>query len=60
MALIPLGVALLMLLVAPGFTKPRLITVRGFVERHAQTIVAVVLLGLAISLLRDGITELTG
>jgi hypothetical protein len=59
-ALLPLGTALLMLLIAPGFTKPRLITLRGWVERHARTIVAVVLLGLAGALLRDGITGLTG
>jgi hypothetical protein len=59
-ALLPLATALLMLLVAPGFTEPRLITARGFVERHARTIIAVVLLGLAASLLRDGITGLTG
>jgi len=58
-ALLPLGTALLMLLIAPGFTEPRLITTRGWVERHARTIVAVVLLGLAASLLRDGIAGLT-
>jgi hypothetical protein len=59
-ALLPLAVALLMLLIAPGFTAPRLITARGWVERHARTIVGVVLLGLAASLLRDGITGLAG
>jgi hypothetical protein len=59
-ALLPLGIALAMLLVAPGVTKPRLITARGWVERHASTIVAVVLLGLAASLLRDGISGLAG
>jgi hypothetical protein len=58
-ALLPLAVAVLMLLIAPGFTQPRLITARGFVERHARTIIAVVLLGLAGSLVRDGITGLT-
>jgi uncharacterized membrane protein len=58
-SLIPLGTALLMLRFAPGFTAPRLITARGWVERHARTIVAVVLLGLAVSLLRDGISGLT-
>ena len=59
-ALLPLGVALLMLLIAPGFTNPRLVTARGWVERHARAIIAVVLLGLAASLLRDGIAGLTG
>jgi hypothetical protein len=58
-ALLPLAAALLMLLIAPSLTRPRLITARGFVERHARTIIAVVLLGLAASLLRDGITGLT-
>jgi hypothetical protein len=48
-----------MLLIAPGFTEPRLATARKLVERHARTIVAIVLLGLAASLLRDGITALT-
>jgi hypothetical protein len=59
-ALLPLAAALLMLLIAPGFTGPRLVTARVWVERHARTIVAVVLLGLAASLLRDGIAGLTG
>ncbi len=59
-ALSPLGASLVMLRIAPGFTKPRLVTTRGWVERHARTIVAVVLLGLAASLLRDGISGLKG
>jgi hypothetical protein len=59
-ALLPLGIALVMLLVAPGFTQPRLIVARGWVQRHARVILAIVLLGLAASLLRDGITGLTG
>jgi uncharacterized membrane protein len=59
-ALIPLGAALAMLLIAPDLTKPRLLIVRGWVERHARTIVAIVLIGLSISLLRDGISGLTG
>jgi hypothetical protein len=58
-ALLPLAAALLMLLIAPGFTEPRLNTARGWVERHARTIIAIVLLGLAASLLRDGISGLT-
>jgi hypothetical protein len=48
------------LLMAPGFIGTRLVTARGWVERHARTIIAVVLLGLAASLHRDGIAELTG
>jgi hypothetical protein len=58
-ALLPLAIALLMLLIAPGFTEPRLVRARGFVENHARTIIAVVLLGLSASLLRDGIAGLT-
>ena len=58
-ALLPLGVALVMLVVAPRFTEPRLTIVRAGVERHARTIIAIVLIGLAASLLRDGITGLT-
>jgi hypothetical protein len=59
-ALLPLAIALFMLLIAPGFTEPRLVAARGFVERHARTIIAVVLIGLSASLLRDGIAGLTG
>ena len=58
-ALLPLGVALVMLLLARGFTEPRLVTLRGWIERHARTVLAVILLGLAASLLRDGITGVT-
>jgi hypothetical protein len=59
-ALLPLAIALLMLLLVPGFTEPRLITARAWVERHARTSIAVVLVGLAASLLRDGIEGLLG
>lgn len=58
-ALLPLGVSLLLLLLASGFTHPRLVTARGLVERHGRMILAIVLLGLAVSLLRDGIAGLT-
>jgi hypothetical protein len=54
-SLLPLGLALVALLVAPGWTKPRLAGVGGWVERHARTIAVVVMFALAISLLRDGI-----
>jgi hypothetical protein len=57
-ALLPLAIALLMLLIAPGFTEPRLTRARELVERHARTIIAVVILGLAASLLRDGVAGL--
>jgi len=59
-ALLPLGVGLVMLLVAPSFSQPLLTAGRRWVERHAQTIIAIVLLGLAAALLRGGIKGLTG
>jgi hypothetical protein len=59
-AFLPLEIALAMLLVARGFTQPRLVVARGFIERHAHAIIAVVLVGLAASLLRDGIAGVTG
>jgi len=59
-ALLPLEAALLMLLIAPRFTEPVLGSARGLIERHGQQIMAVVLLGLAASLLRDGIAGVTG
>jgi hypothetical protein len=54
-SLLPLGLALAALLVAPGWTRPKLARVGGWVERHARTIAVVVMFALAISLLRDGI-----
>ena len=54
-SLLPLGLALVALLVAPGWTRPKLAGVGGWVERHARTIAVVVMFALAISLLRDGI-----
>lgn len=59
-AFLPLGIALVMLLAAPDSTKPRLVIIRRWIEAHARTIITVILFGLAISLLRDGITGLTG
>jgi hypothetical protein len=59
-ALLPLGVALLMLLVAPAVTRRVLAASHVVVVRHSQAILAVVLLGLGAALLRDGITGLTG
>ena len=54
-SLLPLGLALVALLVAPGWTRPKLAAVGGWVGRHARTIAVVVMFALAISLLRDGI-----
>jgi hypothetical protein len=59
-ALLPLGVALVMLLVLGARARGALAVVHAWVVRHAQAILAVVLLGLAAALLRDGISGLTG
>jgi hypothetical protein len=48
-----------MLLVAPERTERILHAVRGWLERHARTVAAVILLLLAASLLRNGIAGLT-
>jgi hypothetical protein len=58
--MLPLGVALVMLLVAHDRTVPILAVARGWIERHARTIALVVLLALAASLLHDGISGLAG
>jgi hypothetical protein len=39
-------------------SEPRLTTARRWVERHARTIIVVVILGLAASRLRDGVAVL--
>ncbi|HEX6459891.1 MAG TPA: GAP family protein [Thermoleophilaceae bacterium] len=58
-SLLPLAVALVMLMVAPGPTNRVLQRVRGWLERHARTVAAVILLLLAAALLRNGIAGLT-
>jgi uncharacterized membrane protein len=58
-SMLPLGIALLMLLLAPERTMPVLTVARGWIERHARTVALVILLALAASLLRDGIAGLT-
>lgn len=57
-SLLPLGLALVMLLVAPERTMPVLRVARGWIERHARTVALVILVALAVSLLRDGISGL--
>ncbi len=59
-SLLPLGVALAALLVAPRWTQPKVAAAGRWVEHHARGIVLVVVLALAISLLRDGIAGVTG
>jgi hypothetical protein len=58
-ALLPLAIALLTLLAAPDFSKPRLAVARGWIERNGRIVLAIILLGLAGALVRDGITGLT-
>ena len=58
-SLLPLALALLMLAVAPTSTDRRLQSMRGWLERHVRTIAAAIVLLLAASLLRNGISGLT-
>jgi hypothetical protein len=58
-SLLPLLVAIVMLAVSPEPTKRVLVGARGWLERHARTVAAVILLLLAASLLRNGIAGLT-
>jgi hypothetical protein len=59
-SLLPLAVALALLLVAPGWTKGTLESVRGWLDRNARNVAAVIVVLLALSLLRSGIAGLTG
>jgi hypothetical protein len=58
-ALLPLAVALVMLLVARERTVRILTAARGWLERHARTIAAVLLFLVAAALLRNGLAGLT-
>jgi hypothetical protein len=58
-ALLPLSVALLMLALRPEPTKRVLAGARVWLERHARTLAAAILVLLAASLLRHGIAGLT-
>jgi hypothetical protein len=59
-SVLPLGVGLVLLRAAPAWTTPRLAVAHHFIERHARTIAAVIVVALGISLLREGIAGLTG
>ena len=59
-SLLPLLVALVLLLVARGWTTRVLQTVRLWLDRNLRTIAAVLLFALAAVLLRNGIAGLTG
>ena len=58
-SLLPLLAALLSLLVARDWTTQLLHTVRGWLERHARTLAAGIIVLLAAALLRNGIAGLT-
>jgi hypothetical protein len=58
-SLLPLSVALVMLLVAPDSTGRRLQAVRAWLEGHLRAIAAAIILLLAVSLLRNGISGLS-
>ncbi|MFN8160450.1 MAG: GAP family protein [Solirubrobacterales bacterium] len=58
-SLLPLAVALLLLRVAPEPTMGWLHAARAWLELHARTVAAVILLLLAAALLRNGIAGLT-
>jgi uncharacterized membrane protein len=58
-SLLPLGLALLSLLVAGDWTKRQLGRARSWLERDARTVAAAIVLLLAFSLLRNGVAGLT-
>jgi Sap, sulfolipid-1-addressing protein len=59
-SLLPLALALIALLVAREPAERLLRGVRGWLERHARTVAAVILVLVAAALLRNGIAGLTG
>jgi uncharacterized membrane protein len=59
-SLFPLAVALVLLVVAREWTERALGRVRGWLELHARTVAAAIVVLLAVSLLRNGIAGLTG
>jgi hypothetical protein len=59
-SLLPLALALVLLLVAREWTGRLLEGARAWLELHARTIAAVILIALAAALMRNGIAGLTG
>jgi hypothetical protein len=59
-SLLPLLAALLSLLVARDWTVGKLHALRGWLERHARALAAVLIVLLAAALLRNGIVGLSG
>ena len=57
-ALLPLAVALILLLVAPGRAGRLLERVRDWLIAHARTVASVIIFILAVALLRNGIAGL--
>jgi Sap, sulfolipid-1-addressing protein len=58
-SLLPLGLALIALLVAPTWAERVLQAARGWLERNVRIVAAVIVIGLAAGLLRNGIAGLT-
>jgi hypothetical protein len=58
-SLLPLAIAIVLLLVAPGWAERLLQGTRGWLERNARTVAALILVLLAASLIRNGIAGLT-
>ena len=59
-SLLPLGLAIVLLLVSPGTAERLLRASRTWLEGHLRLIASVIILLLALSLLRNGISGLTG
>ena len=59
-SLLPLGVAIVLLLVSPGWADPLLRSARTWLEAHLRLIASAIILLLAASLLHNGISGLTG
>ena len=59
MSLLPLLIAIIMLIVAPTWTKHMLNRVRDWLIGHVSVIAAVIIILLALALLRNGISGLT-
>ena len=59
LSLLPLLVSLLLLVLARDWTIARLHALRGWLERHARTLAAAIVVLLALALLRNGIVGLT-
>jgi Sap-like sulfolipid-1-addressing protein len=58
-SLLPLGIAVVLLLVSPHWAERLLRTSRAWLEGHLRLIASVIILLLAVSLLRNGIAGLT-